>query len=354
MEQFVRTIGDLWNWLVAKLTSWLGAVFGFDPTAVVPWAQLSAALLAMVASGWAILNLWRRAEDHKRKLLTSFLDAEERRVHERKAEIARRFLAPKTTTERVEGLNVDAELDAALSFHERGKIKKAERILMRLLDSIKERRDIAGRQAEVARQQVGAIHLFRGALFASQGRPSEAIDEFKEARRVNDGDFDAQRYVVEQYIVWADSDLRLKQARLIEASNQLAVLEAETGSSKERQAIALILKGRLLERQGNLKLAYTALGEAVTAAKESESLAAISLACERLASVAEHPSLDYWKIALANYQESACAYEKIGQPEDQLRVQQRHDELLERKRGGALTSQVGVAAAPPISPKGQK
>jgi hypothetical protein len=116
----------------------------------------------------------------------------------------------------------------------------------------------------------------------------------------------------------------------------------------------LILKGRLLERQGNLKLAYTALGEAVTAAKESESLAAISLACERLASVAEHPSLDYWKIALANYQESACAYEKIGQPEDQLRVQQRHDELLERKRGGALTSQVGVAAAPPISPKGQK
>ncbi len=112
-------IAEVWEYLIDHVVVLTGNLFGFDPKHILPWAQLTAAILASIVSCWGIANIWNHFDSRRRALLANFLTKEEKRILERKHELAERFLRPRKTTEGAEPLDIHASLDAAIEFYDK-------------------------------------------------------------------------------------------------------------------------------------------------------------------------------------------------------------------------------------------
>ena len=78
--ELLETITQVWEFLVEHGAAFIAQLVGFDPKPVVPWAQLLAALLAIMATTWGLYNLWSHFDYRRRKLLAKFLFDEEKKI----------------------------------------------------------------------------------------------------------------------------------------------------------------------------------------------------------------------------------------------------------------------------------
>lgn len=260
------SIVQLWEYSIEHVTILAAHLLGFDPTVVLPWAQLLAALLAIFATSFGLLNFYNHFGFRKRQLLAKFLTDEEHKILERKPQIAQRFLKQTDPLNDATPLDVHASLDDALELFDAQKIAKAEQALKHLFERLNERQELASRQVEVATKQKGAVNLFLGAIAASGGRDLDAIKSFRAAIDCNAADVDAHQYLTERYLARAKSDFVSKTAHLADAMAAATAFKnaSETGSTYNAEALNL---------QGEIFLATESRGNARTAFEAAASIA---------------------------------------------------------------------------------
>ncbi len=349
----LEQLSQVWEWAVEQVTIAAGAALGFDPTTVVPWAQLIAALLAIVLTSFGLLNLWQRIGSQRRKLLVDYLSTEEKRLDEKRTDIARRLQVPRKRNEKLEPMNVDAALETAIRYHEAGKFRKAEAMLERLYTAVDDRKTIAGRQAEVAKLQVAAIHLFRGSMLASQCKPLDAIRQFEEALSEVPNDFEARRYIVEQYLKLVSLNPVLRVGYLQSANNALSEFTKRAAADPLRVVEGKMLQGLIYEAQVSLGNAHQTLVSAAEEAKITSDQLLIAQVNEHLGRVCEYPNLEYWKVAKEAYQSAAAAFQKLDRIEDQDRMIQCFQRVSERqaaqsKSAASRQLSIPIAMPPPV------
>lgn len=354
MELF-ESIVLVWEYLVEHSAAIAGRVFGFDPKPLVPWAQLVAALLAIVATTWGLWNLWNHFDFRRRKLLAKFLADEEKRILETKTGLARRFLRTITKTDALEPLDLHATLDEAVRMFDAGKIAKAERELKHLQELLSERQAVAASQASVALKQSAAVHLFLGAISASQGSTQHAIQNFRSALQKNPDDLDSNKYLIEQYLVLSQKEPASKQAQLDQALSQIQDLQGRCGDQDEYRAEALRLKGETYLALNNRGLARAALEEG---GKISEGLSHHPLVSAIFEKLGIAWGQQFHKEAGKAFGKSIASYEHLGLVDDVRRVRKLRDDLCRTTDGQdapVIAAGIGLPASSqstffPISP----
>ena len=257
------SIVQVWEYSIEHVTIFAAHLLGFDPTIVLPWAQLLAALLAILATSFGLLNIYNHFGFRKRQLLAKYLTDEEQKILERKPQLAQRFLKRTNPLDDATPLDVHASLDAALELFDAKKIAKSEQALKHLFERLNERHELASRQAEVASKQKGAVHLFLGAIAASGGRDLDAIKNFRAAIACNTVDLDAHQYLTERYLALAKSDTGSRTAHLAAAEIAAQEFSAACSADTAYKAEALRLQGELYlaaDSRGKAKNAFEAAG----------------------------------------------------------------------------------------------
>jgi predicted negative regulator of RcsB-dependent stress response len=315
---------QVWEFLVENSAVFAGKFFGFDPKPFVPWAQLIASLLAMVASCWGLLNLINHFDFRRRRLLANFLSEEEKKILELKSGLARRFINPVRNTGKADSLDVHSALIEAVTFFDAGKISKAEQELKRLNELLVERQMLAQTQSSLASKQSAAVHLFLGSIAASQRNTQEAKRRFKDALAQNRDDLDAQKYLVEQHLILAQEDLPSRSAHLNEALSQCTEFLSRATSEREYKAEALKLQGEIYLAMSNKGLARDALKEAGDIAESLSNHRLKSIIFERLGSAW---GSQFHKEAKIAFGKSRASYKHLGLDAEADRVQRLSDEL---------------------------
>ena len=215
-----------------------------------------AAVFGIVGGAVAVYRIWLHWDRTRRKLFTAYLNEQENKILERKGSIASRLQSPSRSVTGIADLNVHADIDRALKLFDKGKLPEAELMLRNLHSKVDQRHDFAKRQAQVARTQISAVHLFLGSIMAAQHQPGDAIEELKKCLEDAPHDADALKYLGEQYLVLAGDEPENAEGHGENALQTGERLErvAERHSSDEKkliQAEGLRLQGRAYAALGN-------------------------------------------------------------------------------------------------------
>jgi tetratricopeptide (TPR) repeat protein len=219
-----------------------------------------AAVFGIIGGATALYRLWVGWERTRRKLFTSYLNAQENRILECKKQVADKLSAARVGVDVTSDIDVHSDIDAALRLAERGKHTEAELRLRTLQSKVDQRLEFAEKQAKIARLQIAAIHLFLGSLRAASKEPEAAIEEFKKVLNKSPQDTDAFQYLGEQHLILAESGNDNKTGHADEALSAGEKLEQATKFADiEARKAAKVHAAKI---QG---LAYRALGKPVLA-----------------------------------------------------------------------------------------
>ena len=335
--QGLERLGDAWAYLVELIARASGYLLGFDPRPVLPWFQFIAAVLAIIASGWALYNLWNHLNLRRRRLLRDYLTDEQKKILEQKTGVSARFQNRVLNTEKPEILDIHARINRALRLFDSGNVKSADKVLKELMQSLKERKELADQQSQVAHLETGAIHLFLGSIAASQDKMWDAIKEFKAALEVNEKDLDALKYLGEQHLRLSEKEPQSRESHLIAARDRFKALQKYAGEAnyQQRESDAFLLLGRAHVGLEEPDLARIALDSGATIADRIHDHHLLSAIKELSGDVALSREPKHWNVAIDALEVSHSSYLLIGDHERAATVAKKLDRA--RKRGAEET-----------------
>ena len=230
-----------------------------------------AAVFGIIGGAAAVYRIWMHWDRTRRRLFTAYLNEQENRILECKGSVASRLQSPSRSVNKVGDLNVHADIDRALKLFDKGKLPEAELVLRGLHSKVDQRHDFAKRQAQVARMQISAVHLFLGSIKAAQHKPGGAIEELKKCLEGAPHDSDALKYLGEQYLVLAADEPENADGHADDALQAGQRLErvADRHSGDEKKEVHV--EGLRLQAR-----AYVALGRGGNAHKALQTAAEIA------------------------------------------------------------------------------
>mgnify|MGYP001166116949 CR=1 FL=1 len=278
---------------------------------------LLATVLSILGGVYTLYKVMTGWDAIRRRMFTAYLNSEEKRIIESKGALSLRLQRNPGAEDHITSFDVNKHLMQAIRAYDKGSVPKAEAQLKALQSRIEHRQSFSRRQAEVAKTQISAIHLFLGSIEAAKGKHREAIAEFKEAIRLNDEDADAIMYVCEQHLRLALTEPITRKQHLddaISAASQLSALAAKKQSDEGK-----LLTASAARLSARAQLGHGATGKAGELADEGLKAADWPDRHHRL--VADLHDLQAraallrgnWHVAATSFGNAIARYEKAGE-----------------------------------------
>jgi tetratricopeptide (TPR) repeat protein len=246
-----------------------------DFVAQLTLGQILLALIGLPGATMAAIGLWSFLKYSRKRLaqiLETYLSQEDDRISRRRKPVLNLIRnAPQTLSED-KRFDVHATIDEALNMFEKGRHKdklNAEASLRVLLDDLRDIERISRERGDLARKQAATVYLVSGSIAASRSDSKAAIDAFTSVLRLNENDLDAIKYLGEQLLCLALTEVDVQQTHINGAIQRFQQLEQLAGKSEDEavtKADAIRLQGRAYLRQGSTGTAKTVLEKVITVA----------------------------------------------------------------------------------------
>jgi tetratricopeptide (TPR) repeat protein len=241
VKQFWRWLLDSSEWLSEKIVAayyWVLAGY--------PHLALLGTVLTIIGGLYTLYRIRLGWDSTRRTLFLAYMEAEEKKIDDRKSAVSRRLQDAKRISIVPEDLDVHAIIDKAIVKFDTGDLEEAENVLRDLNGRLAHRISFAEKQMHLAQKQSGAVHLFLGSIAAAAGQAQRAVHEFTKVLEFNKNDADALKYIAEQKLVLADKEQR---EDVIVVPAQGAHQRAEellgiAGKNQTLKAEAILLQGR--------------------------------------------------------------------------------------------------------------